>query len=66
MAVGPKIAALSRSEGHTAGIAVVKAMVKACLEKGIGVLSVWAFGQENWGRPADEVDFDATLHASFE
>ena len=32
-------------------------MDKACIEKNINVLSVWAFGSENWGRPEQEVNF---------
>ena len=48
---------LPRSEGHLAGVEVVKTIVKACIDKKIAVLSVWAFGSENWARPAAEVDF---------
>lgn len=48
---------LPRSEGHRAGVDVVKTMVKTCLAKKIPVLSVWAFGRENWARPVAEVDF---------
>ena len=48
---------LSRSEGHRAGSKVVKHIVQACIDKKISVLSVWAFGRDNWARPASEVDF---------
>lgn len=48
---------LPRSEGHRVGVDVVKTMVKTCVKKNISVLSVWAFGSENWARPAAEVDF---------
>ena len=48
---------LPRSEGHCAGVDVVKTVVRACLEKHISVLSVWAFGSENWARPETEVSF---------
>lgn len=48
---------LDRSEGHRAGVPVVKTIVKACVEKNIQTLSVWAFGQDNWSRPVTEVDF---------
>ena len=48
---------LPRSEGHGAGVNVVKTVVKACVEKNIKVLSVWAFGSENWARPEKEVSF---------
>jgi undecaprenyl diphosphate synthase len=48
---------LSRSAGHEAGVSVVKAIVKSCLQKSIPILSVWAFGNENWARPLAEVEF---------
>lgn len=48
---------LPRSEGHCAGVDVVKTVVRACLERRIAVLSVWAFGSENWTRPETEVSF---------
>lgn len=48
---------LIRSEGHRAGAEVVKHIVQACIEKKIPVLSVWAFGRDNWARPPAEVDF---------
>lgn len=48
---------LPRSAGHQAGAEVVKHIVQACIEKKVSVLSVWAFGRDNWARPASEVDF---------
>jgi len=48
---------LPRVEGHRAGVEIVKAIVQACLEKNIAMLSLFAFSCENWARPADEVDF---------
>ncbi len=48
---------LPRSEGHGAGVDIVKTVAKACVEKEIKVLSVWAFGSENWARPEKEVNF---------
>lgn len=55
---------LSRSEGHLAGVVVAKDITKACVARKIRVLSLWAFGQENWARPADEVDFLMELFAT--
>lgn len=52
---------LPRSEGHLAGVEVVRTMVKACIEKHIRILSVWAFGSENWARPTMEVEFLMSL-----
>jgi len=48
---------LPRAEGHRAGVKVVKTIVQACLEKKIAVLSLFAFGNDNWARPVEEVDF---------
>jgi undecaprenyl diphosphate synthase len=56
---------LSRSEGHREGVNVVKSVIKVCLQKKIGVLSLFAFSSENWSRPANEVDFlmELFIHA---
>lgn len=54
---------LSRSEGHIAGVSTVKKIVQFCVEKKITVLSIWAFGQDNWARPSTEVDFLMVLFA---
>lgn len=48
---------LPRSEGHRQGVEVVKTIVKSCLEKKISILSLFAFGIENWARPEEEVSF---------
>jgi undecaprenyl diphosphate synthase len=45
----------SRSAGHVAGVATVRAIIEQCLRHGIPVLTLFAFSSENWGRPADEV-----------
>ena len=46
---------LPRLAGHKQGIDALTRCVKACLDRGIGVLSVFAFSSENWNRPAEEV-----------
>jgi undecaprenyl diphosphate synthase len=48
---------LPRIAGHQAGAKAVKEIVRLCGEKGIGVLTLFAFSSENWGRPLDEVNF---------
>lgn len=48
---------MQRVEGHQAGIRSVKAVIKACMEKHIQVLSLFAFSSENWSRPEQEVAF---------
>lgn len=47
----------SRSMGHQEGLKTVKMAVKVCAELGVEVLSLFAFGCENWKRPDDEVNF---------
>lgn len=41
--------------GHNAGRESVRACTEYCAEIGVGYLSLFAFSEENWGRPADEV-----------
>ena len=42
--------------GHRAGARAVNRTIDFCLERGIEVLTLFAFSSENWGRPRDEVD----------
>ncbi|MEE2675207.1 MAG: isoprenyl transferase [Myxococcota bacterium] len=46
---------LERNEGHRAGIEAVRAVVETANDLGIGYLTLYAFSNENWGRPQDEV-----------
>jgi len=41
--------------GHRAGVEAVRAALKGCREQGIGILTLFAFSSENWGRPRSEV-----------
>lgn len=41
--------------GHRAGARAVNVCIDFCLERGIQVLTLFAFSSENWGRPEDEV-----------
>jgi len=45
-----------RMIGHRAGARAVNRTIDFCLQHGIGVLTLFAFSSENWGRPQDEVD----------
>ncbi|MBN3033137.1 MAG: isoprenyl transferase [Candidatus Saganbacteria bacterium] len=54
---------LPRAAGHKAGVASLKAVLKACAELGVKYLTVYAFSTENWGRPREEVDFLMNLFA---
>ena len=42
--------------GHQEGMKAVKRAVEAAGEVGVGVLSLYAFSQENWNRPRGEID----------
>jgi undecaprenyl diphosphate synthase len=46
---------LPRFAGHKKGVETVRDMVKACLERGVEYLTLFAFSSENWRRPPDEV-----------
>ena len=46
---------LPRIAGHRRGVEAVRATVKACAERGVGFLTLFAFSSENWRRPPDEV-----------
>jgi undecaprenyl diphosphate synthase len=46
---------LPRIAGHKRGVEAVRATVKACAERGVGFLTLFAFSSENWRRPHDEV-----------
>lgn len=48
---------LPRIAGHKQGVETVRAMVKACIERGIPYLTLFAFSSENWRRPQEEVSF---------
>ena len=42
--------------GHFEGVESVRACTEASVEAGVRYLSLFAFSEENWGRPGDEVD----------
>jgi undecaprenyl diphosphate synthase len=46
---------LPRVAGHKRAMETVRGIVKACAERGIGYLTLFAFSSENWRRPKDEV-----------
>jgi len=48
---------LPRVAGHQQGVETVRQVVKACIERGIEYLTLFAFSSENWRRPAEEVGF---------
>ena len=46
---------LSRAEGHRAGARTIELIVQAALDRGIRYITLYAFSEENWSRPSDEV-----------
>lgn len=46
-----------RIYGHQNGVESVRAAIAAAIETGVRYLSLYAFSQENWGRPKEEVEF---------
>lgn len=46
---------MPRLAGHHQGVDALRRCVQASLDRGVGVLTVFAFSSENWDRPAEEV-----------
>jgi len=46
---------LPRVAGHRRGVEAVRDVTRACIDRGIEYLTLFAFSSENWRRPADEV-----------
>ncbi len=46
---------LPRIAGHRQGVESLRRCVRAVVQRGVKVLTVFAFSSENWHRPADEV-----------
>jgi undecaprenyl diphosphate synthase len=47
---------LPRAIGHREGVKSVRRVVEACIDRGIGALTLFAFSSENWRRPSEEVN----------
>ena len=46
---------MPRLAGHKQGLEALRRCVRLCIERGVRVLTVFAFSSENWNRPEDEV-----------
>jgi undecaprenyl diphosphate synthase len=46
---------LPRPFGHRAGMKAVREVVEGAIEAGVEVLTLFAFSEENWNRPAPEI-----------
>lgn len=54
---------LPRVAGHKQGVEVLRDCVSACVQRGVKVLTVFAFSSENWNRPTEEVSGLMSLFA---
>lgn len=56
---------LPRILGHKRGAETVRSVVEHCRKLGIRVLTLYAFSDENWGRPRQEVSFLMDMLGSY-
>ncbi|WP_237065640.1 polyprenyl diphosphate synthase [Microbulbifer guangxiensis] len=56
---------LSPSAGHKAGVERIRDLLSACRERGVEVLTLFAFSSENWQRPPTEVELLMSLFHSY-
>ena len=54
---------LPRVAGHKRGLDAMRSIVRACVERKIQYLTLFAFSSENWRRPEEEVTFLMQLFA---
>jgi undecaprenyl diphosphate synthase len=47
---------LPEAEGHAAGVEAIRPIISRAVERGIAVLSIYAFSRENWQRAEYEVE----------
>ncbi|MBE0477651.1 isoprenyl transferase [Candidatus Aerophobetes bacterium] len=48
---------LPRIEGHRVGMEKIRDVMNWCRQRGIKVLTLYAFSKQNWNRPREEVEF---------
>ena len=46
---------MPRVAGHRKGVEALRGIIRACAERGVSYLTVFAFSSENWRRPQEEV-----------
>ncbi len=56
---------LPRVAGHKSGVDSVRRVTEECRRLGISVLTLYAFSDENWGRPKEEVGFLMDMLGTF-
>jgi undecaprenyl diphosphate synthase len=47
---------VSDAEGHAAGVRAIRPIIERAVERGVEVLSIYAFSRENWARTSAEVE----------
>jgi len=52
---------MTRIEGHVRGASRIEDVIDACKERGIKYVTLYAFSEENWNRPNDEIEALLTL-----
>lgn len=56
---------LKRADGHRAGAEAIRPVIERLGEYGVGVLTLFGFSTENWGRPRHEVEAILRLGGEF-
>ena len=56
---------MPRIVGHKRGGETVRSVVEQCRKLGIKVLTLYAFSDENWGRPRQEISFLMDMLGSY-
>ncbi len=56
---------LERSAGHERGVQAATAAYRACYERGVEHITLYAFSHSNWKRPKDEIDMLMRLCGEF-
>jgi undecaprenyl diphosphate synthase len=56
---------LPRFAGHKRGVETVRRVTEECRRLGVSVLTLYAFSDENWGRPKEEVGFLMDMLGTF-
>ena len=56
---------MPRESGHKKGAEIFEKIVLHCFDRGIHVVTVYAFSTENWARPEHEVNAIMTLLAEY-
>ena len=56
---------LKAAGGHRAGVEVIRGLLRSCRERGVEVVTLFAFSSENWQRPSLEVQALMRLFSNY-